>query len=49
MTITTATPSTDPFVQEMIADYIADCRRTAQRTTGPSQMFWNELADRLSV
>ncbi|MGP5269065.1 hypothetical protein ACTXK0_01435 [Corynebacterium variabile] len=49
MTAPTATHTTDPFIQEMIADYVADCRRTAQRTTGPSQMFWNELADRLSV
>lgn len=49
MTITTATQTTDPFVQEMIADYIADCRLTAQRTTGPDQMFWDEIADRLST
>lgn len=49
MTTPTATQTTDPFVQEMIADYVADCRRTAQRTTGPDQMFWTELADRLSA
>lgn len=49
MTTPTATQTTDPFVQEMITDYVADCRRTAQRTTGPDQMFWTELADRLSA
>lgn len=49
MTTPTAIPTTDPFIQEMIADYISDCRRTAQRTTGPDHLFWTELADRLSA
>jgi len=49
VTTPTATHTTDPFVEEMITDYVADCRRTAQRTTGVDSRFWTELADRLSA
>lgn len=49
MTVQSVDRPTDPFVEEMIADYVADCRITARRTDGVNSLFWTELADRLSA
>lgn len=49
MTAPTATPTTDPFIEEMVSDYVDDLRMIAQRTTGVDSRFWTELADRLSA